>query len=591
MKWLLIRLSVYGFGIVIIMFFMSPFIANFAVDWSTPVSAERKDYDTKDYIEQYNAWQEKKSKLMTSLNSLSEEKVSAELEKFKTNNPEPKNYYFEVKWEDDEYSFLNKPAFLAKKIFHLPWFPNTIWVMIAYVFLLKCWFMSYKKSGLWFQNSGLSHINKFGVLIALIGSVFLALSIYLTYSRQLNFVSQDSELVGYVKSKQLDCLSSLPLVTFVMTVLTALYSFIFCDIVVHIWSEKAEALKRFYHFICGIIFGFFEGTKISIGKDSVVRVSKRRLKFKWFLPYLSNQKYRMPLNEFLVIIKSLFLSNVTTGQFKRYEDLFMNELRSSFLEMHNNSQLIGGGEALPKNLRFLVEKGDKTIAILVEEPKVRRISFAQMVIDHEAEILMGKGELDNYDDDLLHRTSFDLAFPYVVLVGVFKQNQFHELYAFWSPTDINSLSDEIYQFPLPNIGGSGHVCLGYEGRSSNFSKTCNEVSEYFWQAGFSYHMVDAFNSAKFNNKMSTLFEWHLESQKNPRFICGVRMLQSGNARISKLLEKIESESGKSKAAKLFDNFLDDLFESRPISLEKLKSSLDFDANAEQIFSLVERRLS
>jgi hypothetical protein len=578
-KWLA-EIIFYVTGVLLAVWLFSPFLGNWIVDWSSPTVLEKKMKDTKKFSEEIKLWKESKKKALK------------DKEVFKEAMPKP--YIIEVKWEIDDHSFNQHPKFFFSKIGIL-WFPNTLLIWFAYPFLWMIWFKFYRKSDLFFHSTSYSYITK---TIIVQGAVIIVLIISAVFisSNEVSAKITDKEVITAVKN---ELRLRLP---FGINVFASLVTFFIANFLTYIlFCEQYRVTKwvnRVSVLIGKALLAQLLGTCIKVKRNGMVKIKKTSVCTKWFVPYPVRRTYTLSFSEFLFFVRKVLFGNISSHFLKDCKDELVGGLKDKFLSASRMEANFFQGETIPKDLRFLVKKGNKTIVVIQEKPSIRSVTFAPLVLEKEKKSLKTEGRFDYFSDEILNKSSFDLAFPYCVFVVVLDNGKIDRLCAYWSPCEINSLSDRIYKFALPNITDRGDVCLGDNiPCSDSLAKQCKIIIDSFWSGHFSYHDIEVFERAKSNNsQIKSLFDWYEASKDGVNFMCHLNMQHVtyrasdgfGHESYDNLSELINTlcKDEKNDTEKAFYEFVDDVLFNKPLSFKILESNLDLKGTPDMLFELI-----
>lgn len=557
----------------------SPFLADLLVDWSNPVSITRVQKPTNKYQNELKDWQKRRAE--------------AKKEKTKFGEAEPAKDSIEVKWDIHEYSFYTKPAYLCKKL-GIPLAPNLLWLWPAYFVLACSWLYFFIKSGLYFHSNGYKALYPWiiakGAVIAFVfvSGIILHYRTVITSAisapdlRQAAQAAMDQQTVGII-------LSAFPMFIMLLP----------CDVLMMSLRRLPSNLaKKSLPFIRTLISPFL-GSEIRLKKNGKVVMRNLSLEANGDRPKLRLTNYRLSLPEFLHYSRSLLLGNVSSRLVKQCQDEIIGQLRRKFNDACRRMQDLPSGDAIPRNLRFLIRKGDKTIAVIQDPPAVREIHFAPMVLEKEKSVLKAGGALSRVPEDLLAKTSLKLAFPYCLFLVVLHKGQFESLWAYWSPRSLDSVRQNVYLFSFYNIRLDGNVCLGRSDRKqfrSTLAQICDSVIDEFWEGYFSFHHDDTRDKLRRNNpSLETLYHWHQTSLGNPDFVYGINMdkalLKADDEfrrKFDYLSERIDNltEDEKDANDKIFDEFVDDVLSGKPLPIKVLDSKVELTADVNQLFEAI-----
>jgi len=565
----------YLFGLLVAIWLFSPFLAYYVADWSNPISYEKR----------LKTEQELKNDTSVGLNQGQEEfkcKIDTVI----------------VKWEIDKVSTNQRPKFLVKKLVNLPWFPSTTVMMILYPFLLLAWLNFYIKTNLYFFSTTFSYITKILYVQGFVIIGCIIAGIIIANNTPLSIVVENKEIMKSIRDSRnfSNLYATYPLIMgwYLMVCFNCL--------ILGVSEIYYKYIKKFVKKIFTNLYAWMSkpivGVRVKIKKSGIVKVSKIEQKTWGIIPYFKFKNHSLVLSNFLIYLRKTLLSDISSKFLKSCKNEIFHQLRHRFLDMTYNANKFFEGGAIPKNLRFIVQRGNKKIIVIQEEPRVHSVNFAPLILEKEKSNLKKTKRLNCFSDEILELTSFDLAFPYCIFVVVIHDDILENLYAYWSPNKVNSLDDRIYQFGLPNIGDDGKVCLGQEVLTDlPLVELCESVIDNFWNGYFSAHLIKTFEKSKNNNrKIQSLYDWHKSSKNEDQFMLHLDM---NYVRYEKSQYKWKSyyylkdivedvlEKEKNQSSKIFDNFIDDILFNKPLSLELLEGEINSRLTPNQIFNLIE----
>lgn len=591
------KFKVYGFLFLMSIFLFLPIISVYLADWSHPISAKKIQKSAKIYVEEIDKWEKNKKDYLNQNASKTEKELLEIIKQWEKENPLPPSYTIEIKWEYDDYNFLNGASFIIKKLTGIDFKFFTITIWICYIMLFFIWFELFKKSGLWHYNSAMSYLNKIYICQFIIAILFVCIGAYIFYSIDYNYHYIDPDIEKMFQ-KEINKNWSNLIISQPGNIITLMWTINSLTSVIHaLWtSDKLDKHKEAYTKFFKRIYSPLIGTKIKINKKGKVTLINYQYKQFLFLPLIKRNIFKLSFGNFINKQKDLLLNGLSNKYVKQIENIIIEQLKTKFLEMSTTTNQLFEGQTLPKNLRYIIDKGDKRIVIIEQEPQIRNITFAPMILNDERKILKKTGRLNSFSKTELKQSTFHLAFPYTIFLFEFTRDNLNMFYAFWSDERLSNIENLVYQFALPNISQDGSVCLGEMNiEAKNFGHLCDDVIENFWQGQFSAHLDDSFQLYKKDNlKLATIYDWQRASQKDPSFMLRLNMHLAGK-RIAKhsvlplplfLIIDTICKDNKSKAEKLFDDFLDDIAFDAPLSLNELLVDNVIDITPDKLFKLV-----
>lgn len=183
---------------------------------------------------------------------------------------------------------------------------------------------------------------------------------------------------------------------------------------------------------------------------------------------------------------------------------------------------------LPVNTRFYKINGPEIIFVIEEPPKVRTTFWSGGFVERNRERAAEK-KIDKLRN-MPKKNSFNLAFPYVVYIIKFCNNQFSHLRLYYRTEPLRSTKDFVFEPNLPNIGSGTYneVCIGSEvgaamsrNKDQTFSRQVELIISSFWGSEFNTDLAGHFyNYGSRDNaiaELRTLWLWEKASQENPLF--------------------------------------------------------------------------
>lgn len=166
----------------------------------------------------------------------------------------------------------------------------------------------------------------------------------------------------------------------------------------------------------------------------------------------------------------------------------------------------------PRGCRFCYARGESTIFVIEEDPKVRSL-------------LMSEGILD---DRLFFRPNNEriaLSLPYAVFVVHFRNNVLSGLYCGWRTLPLNNLNNLLSRPILPNIHDTLAVCMGRDAPSLPNASPCEQTISainYFWNSQFNNDISEVWwNKSLIDHRLQSARMWAQHSESDPNFILTV----------------------------------------------------------------------
>jgi hypothetical protein len=169
---------------------------------------------------------------------------------------------------------------------------------------------------------------------------------------------------------------------------------------------------------------------------------------------------------------------------------------------------------LPEGTRLFARWRHTGVLVIEEPPRVRRLRWS-------AKTLKSEGDY----------TEHSLAFPFIVYLVGFHQNDFEEMRIYFRSGPISSEADPLYYPNLWNVQAAEsplarcRACL--RGRPEGLERSVGEQAagliEYFWATGFNRDIEDnCFDRARRRDpRIATLEAWESATRADPLFPLGV----------------------------------------------------------------------
>ena len=219
------------------------------------------------------------------------------------------------------------------------------------------------------------------------------------------------------------------------------------------------------------------------------------------------------------LLKNSRASIDTIPKDKFYHNL-MNEMYPSIL--------------IPKNCRYYTKIG-KEFRFLIEEPPMNRtILRASRHMTESLRYLVKTGVItQEQTKEFAEKESFTIRTPYVVyIINVKIYEEQNDMRVYFNNKPIQSLMDQMYKVPLPNVDENGHVCFG-NGSSDDstafyryaiknhqsIDSVVQNLINIFWNKEFNSDYTSGISKYKENGFIyySNLFLWDLITTQNPEF--------------------------------------------------------------------------
>lgn len=255
----------------------------------------------------------------------------------------------------------------------------------------------------------------------------------------------------------------------------------------------------------------------------------------------------------------------------------LRDILSEQLPLVNNS---GSIDALPEGTKFFFSHGGRQIVVIEQKPQLRSLDF-------HTDFRGGGGR-------------YNLAFPYVIFLLIFRNGEFNGLCIYYANKPMGSLDSEVFSSNLPNVDRSNGVCTGFRGcQSSSLAGKVEEVIAHFWQSQFNNDLSGNYSDmATRGGVFSKLKTWQKASQEDPLFVLRVNWLKCDyNCYPNQI---ISSQMGGTLVSKItnFDHLISQALESegvnigalareccQKIQIDKRYSSKAINALREQLASL------
>lgn len=190
-------------------------------------------------------------------------------------------------------------------------------------------------------------------------------------------------------------------------------------------------------------------------------------------------------------------------------DTFKQKITESVFSTADTWQEASGRDPIlyPKGCRFCYVRGDSTIVVIEEDPKVRSLSFEGNMLGIDS-LIQGSGQ-----------QRVGLSLPYVVFLVLFRNGIFISLYSGWRTRPLTGLDDLLYKPLLPNIHNNMQVCLGLVNVEGDVSAVSQSVITNFWNSRFNSDLSDTWwDKGIVSSHLRSATTWEEKTEENPMFI-------------------------------------------------------------------------
>lgn len=181
---------------------------------------------------------------------------------------------------------------------------------------------------------------------------------------------------------------------------------------------------------------------------------------------------------------------------------------------------------LPERTRFFQDQGDYLMVVIEDDPQIRNTFWDWDTIEDEYRQVRGrksvKKDFGVKKPGELKKTTFQLAFPYILYFLLFHQGIFNGMWLFYRTEPLRSEKDILLVSNLLNIGSGQEVCLG-NGRedinkSQSISRQTSDAIQGFWNSRFNGELTGRYYSYQEEVKeFETVWDWERASKENPLF--------------------------------------------------------------------------
>lgn len=243
-----------------------------------------------------------------------------------------------------------------------------------------------------------------------------------------------------------------------------------------------------------------------------------------------------------------------------FRERLIKEVHSRMTMLFNNQDRSSAKEAgiLPQGTRFHIQKNDYDFLVVEQSPQTRTVSVSN--------------SLSKRDD----KNSFNLAFPYVVFLLVFKEERLTGFFVHYRNRPLTSLDDRLCRPNLPNMDGT-NVCLGFNGHNViGLVARTEEVIGHFWNSQFNRDWRDNYELYSYRDRRLKNFSvWERNSKENPLFVLDVQWeemfsLRDMIVRHASNIEEFSSRFGEEEIKSAFAVTGDDMREALMKRFGKIK---------------------
>ena len=597
----------WGFGLATILF--APFLSTLVADWDHPYyeRIEKTGIEYVKYTKELKEWEAKQAKLKKEqAKKVKKEKTVAVAQD--SSNLKPLSYTVKVVFENEKASWTHAHALFFQKVCKLPWVPNIFWWYIMYAVLYVLWEKYFIRSDLYARASQTSHMSRPILIYLIFLSAMLVISIIVCHHVHLPDTLDRSVIDEITKNHNIDNAFTQ---NYLFMLVIGIFDLFIRELIRSYFNSLMEKIKRLAnHLMVWYKKAFFVLTtpflksKLKI-RNSKVTLTQTVLKFLWIVPYIQRKSYKITLTELLYYLRKFLLSQTSTKFLTQYKDNMLVNLKEKFVDFSQQNNAFLCGEPLPKDLRFVIKKGNKTIFVIQKEPQIHRVRFTPNVIRHEKEALKEMGVYDEYSD-VIHEDKdyFDLSMPYCIFIVEFYKGSYGNFGAYWSKSALENIYDQISVCGLPNIDKFGSVCLGLEEENSfenwSMASICDHLIDHFWSSSFTLHLSENFKYVKSYNSCKTLYHWQKYSKDDLFFgskLCTKtpykdydngkgysRSCYTINDLVKCMMEK-ESDI----MSKIFDDFVDDVLFQKAFTPNILKEG-DLQTNLDELIKIIENEI-
>lgn len=210
---------------------------------------------------------------------------------------------------------------------------------------------------------------------------------------------------------------------------------------------------------------------------------------------------------------------------------------------------------LPRNTRFVIERG-KLMAIGVEQPpQLRTLTFG-----------------------FAEKHVVALSFPRILFVVNLKEGRYFRLYAYFLDGEFRTYEQAIYKINLPNTFASGQFCMSFTAPPELSPMQMVEWGiDMFWRSKFgSVEDLTTFQSTKWavDDRVATRSRWAAESRKDKNFVLSVKWPLHNKPLIYYLAEMLNEDTLTQIALRsVLDELRRDINLRLPAELEEQINSL------------------
>lgn len=174
------------------------------------------------------------------------------------------------------------------------------------------------------------------------------------------------------------------------------------------------------------------------------------------------------------------------------------------------------------DVKFWHSYRNRTVVVVEQKPQQRTVSFNDEFLRRD------KGRESSRERE--KGEQFYLAFPYMVFIIEFLDDELLDVYLYYRNSPIKSLNDPLLRSNLPNVSSTNCICLDLNVNlvESTLIEKVHQVISDFWQSQFSKdymgnHYIPMQDS---DERLKNISQWAKESKSNPNFVLTVRWKNS-----------------------------------------------------------------
>jgi len=173
---------------------------------------------------------------------------------------------------------------------------------------------------------------------------------------------------------------------------------------------------------------------------------------------------------------------------------------------------------LPHGCLMNRKKRDTNIFVIEQAPQLRTV-FWDYKLQSWWDSLKKRGCIKKYglNDESYRKTTFNLAFPFMVFVVTIHAGRFSQLKVFYRKEPLRSESDYLLYAVTTNMYELGKVCIKPDHPKGDVSPAmlAEHIVGSYWGTGFNSDLYEKFEAQRQGiDQLQTIWDWEFHSQKD-----------------------------------------------------------------------------